>query len=117
MIRDFVGTQLTRAPADGSSERAFISTEEMTEVYKRLHYKESCLLKSGLFASKLKAVIGDVFLKQQVEGRDAMVVCSKKKGAPSPLGPRELRGYFNLLWKTSSDGAVEAEKLRNTYAG
>lgn len=114
LIRDFVGTQLTRAA--GLSERTFISTEEMTEVYRKLHSKESCLLKSGPFATSLKSVIADTFIKQQVEGRDVMVVDSKKKGAPSPLGPRELRGYFNLVWKKDSDGAVEATKLRKTYA-
>jgi P4 family phage/plasmid primase-like protien len=114
LIRDFVGTQLTRAA--GSSEKTFISTEEMTEVYKKLNCKESCLLKSGIFASKLKAVIVDIFIKQQVEGRDVIVANEKKKGVPNPSGhPKEMRGYFNLLWKHGSDGAVEAAKLRETY--
>lgn len=114
LIRDFVGTQLIRAA--GCIEKTFISTEEMTVVYRTLHGKESCLLKSGPFASTLKAVIGDVFIKQQVEGRDVIVTCNKKKGAPSPLGPKELRGYFNLVWKPDSDGEVEAAKFRKTFA-
>jgi phage/plasmid-associated DNA primase len=113
LIQDFIGTQLTRAL--DSRERTFISTEEMMNVYTRLHCKESCLLKSATFFTKLKVGIVDVFVKHQIEGRDAMVVWGKKKGVPSPMGPKELRGYFNLIWKTSSDGAVEAEKLRNTY--
>jgi hypothetical protein len=115
MLRDFVGAQLTRAA--GLSDRTFISTEEITEVYRRLHKTESCLLKSGPFAKTLKILITDAFIKQQVEGRDVMVSDEKKKGVPSPLGPRELRGYYNLVWKKDSDGEVEAGKLKKTYKG
>jgi hypothetical protein len=115
MLRDFVGAQLTRAA--GLSDRTFISTEEITEVYRRLHKTESCLLKSGPFAKTLKILITDAFIKQQVEGRDVMVSDDKKKGVPSPLGPRELRGYYNLVWKKDSDGEVEAGKLKKTYKG
>ena len=113
MLRDFVGTQLARVA--GVSERTFISTEEITEVYKKLHNTESCLLKSGPFAKKLKTLIADAFIKQQVEGRDVMVIDDKKKGVPSPLGLRELRGYYNLVWKKDSDGAVAAAEIRKTY--
>ena len=112
-LRDFVGTQLSRAT--GLSEETFISTEEITEVYRKLHNTESCLLKSGPFAKNLKTLIAEAFIKQHVEGREMIVRDAKKKRVPSPLGPRELRGYYNLVWKKGSDGAVEAAKLRKTY--
>jgi hypothetical protein len=116
-VRFFVEEHLERAigcPGDCCKEKSFISTYEITYVYKKVERKEACLFKDSVFQSKLKMVVDDVF-KTQTEGRDLKVWSGKKKGVPSPDGKKEMRGYHNLEWKKGSAGLFKAKQLKQTY--
>jgi phage/plasmid-associated DNA primase len=116
LVRFFVEEHLERAhgcPGPCCKEKTFISTYEITAVYKKLGRKESCLFKDSVFQTKLKIVIDDVFKTQEEE--DLKVWYGKKKGVPSPDGKKEMRGYHNLEWKEGSAGRLEANILKQTY--
>ena len=117
LVRFFVEEHLERVigcPGDCCKKKTFISTFEITHVYKQVERKEACLFKDTVFKTKLRMVIDDVF-KNQIEGRDLNVWYDKRKGVPSPDGKKEMRGYYNLQWKKDSAGLVEANKLKETY--
>jgi len=119
--------------------RPFIPTQEMIEVYKRLHGIESCLFKDLSFAEKLKAAIIDVFIAPHLQSSGRLKVeCGrnkgahdvfvqaqvehsskpkveygKKKGVETSLGKTDLRGYYNLLW--TGDSVAVVTEIRKSY--
>ena len=107
MLKDFVKSELRQ------SQSSFVSTAEIIQVYKKLYDLESCLNKSGVFATQLKTAIKDVFLG--FAACDGFKVDDCKKRVDSPEGRKEVRGYLNADWVPGRQAAGIAAELRKTY--
>jgi phage/plasmid-associated DNA primase len=107
MLKDFVKSELRQ------SQSSFVSTAEIIQVYKKLYDLESCLIKSGVFATQLKTAIKDVFFG--FAASDGFMVDDCKKRVASPEGRKEVRGYLNVDWVPERQAAEIAAELRKTY--